>query len=62
MVWISNDLLLDALLCGRRVDRSYEEVDPVHIRLHPQYLLHKNCTNDDTQIINSFVHHIQGKL
>ena len=43
MVWISNDLLLDALLCGRRVGRSYEEVDPAHIRLHPQYLLHKNC-------------------
>jgi len=46
MVWINrNDLLLDALLCGRRVGRSYEEVDPAHIRLHPQYLLHKNCTN-----------------
>jgi hypothetical protein len=62
MVWISNDLLLDALLCGRRVGRSYEEVDPAHIRLHPQHLFHKNWTKTTIDTDHSFVvYHMQVK-
>lgn len=36
--------MLDALLRGRLVDRAYDEVDLADARLHPEYLLHENCT------------------
>ena len=39
----SNDLFLDALLCRWRVLPSYKKIDLGCIRLHPEYLLHKNC-------------------
>jgi hypothetical protein len=35
--------LLDALLCRCLVDGTYNKVNLVDVRLHPQYLLHKNC-------------------
>jgi hypothetical protein len=52
--------LLDAVVCGRRVDGSDEEVHLVDMRLHPQDLLHKNCmhahTITHTETIHQFLY------
>ena len=49
-------LLLDALLCRCLVDRTYNKVNLVDVRLHPQYLLHKNYIMNGCRYVTCTYH------